>query len=139
MIRVGPYAGTLRERVLAYKFGFQVRLDAALAQLVSDALLGRGGVAEVDAFVPIPTRTRGGIGRSYDPVAQLARLIGRRLRRPCLRVLAKRRGVRSQVGLSPTERWTNIRGALRVRRGARLAGTTLCLIDDVSTTGATLD
>ena len=58
---------------------------------------------------------------------------------PSLPLLGKRRGVPPQRGLSTDARWKNIRGAFHLRPGVRVEGTVLCLIDDISTTGATLD
>jgi predicted amidophosphoribosyltransferase len=56
-----------------------------------------------------------------------------------LDALERTRATRPQVGLSGRERRANVRGAFATRPGAALAGQRLLLIDDVMTTGATLD
>jgi len=137
-VRVGPYEGLLRDLIIGYKFGRRTWLDRAMARLLSDALIGRGGAGDVDAFVPIPSRSHGRHGRPHRPVTQLASQVASMLDRPALPLLTKRRNVRPQRGLSATARWENIRGAFQLARGARPEGTTLCLIDDIATTGATL-
>lgn len=139
LVRVGPYEEPLRRLILGYKFRGRHRVDRVLARMLADALRGRGGVEAIDAFVPIPTRSRDPYGWAHHPVAQVAREVSRMLDRPSLPILRKRFGVRPQVGLTPPQRRENIRGAFRLRIGARPAGATLCLIDDVATTGATLD
>ena len=54
--------------------------------------------------------------------------------------LRKRNRVRSQVGLGAAERRSNVQGTIRIGRGiARAAGKTLLLVDDVMTTGATVE
>lgn len=138
LVRVGPYEEPLRRLILGYKFRGRHRVDRVLARMLADALRGRGGVEAIDAFVPIPTRSRDPYGWAHHPVAQVAREVSRMLDRPSLPILRKRFGVRPQVGLTPPQRRENIRGAFRLRIGARPAGATLCLIDDVATTGATL-
>jgi ComF family protein len=138
LVRVGVFSGLLRHLLLGYKFRHQYRLDRGLAQLLGDALIGRSGAATFDAVVPIPSRAHGRHGRPHRPVARLASEVGRLLDLPALPLLGKRRSVRPQRGLSATARWENIRGAFHLRPGVRVTGTTLCLIDDISTTGATL-
>jgi ComF family protein len=56
-------------------------------------------------------------------------------------LLARVRSTRSQVGMTRDQRRRNVAGAFRVpdRRRARLAGRNVLLVDDVVTTGATVD
>ena len=68
----------------------------------------------------------------------VARPLARRLQVPVTtRLLAVRRRVRKQGTLSPTERFSNIRGIFSVTTRYDIEGTNIVLVDDVMTTGAT--
>lgn len=68
----------------------------------------------------------------------LARDVGRRVGRPVWPLLQRIRWQRSQIGLNLQQRLENVRGAFMLRRGARVAGGTVAVVDDVMTSGATL-
>ena len=97
------------------------------------------------ALVPMPSRRKAVRDRGQDTTARLAGTAARALREvgvPVRAVSALRhvRSVEDQAGLSREERSANLSGALRVRRAAAaaLAGSTVVLVDDISTSGASL-
>lgn len=136
IIRVGRHRGTLRALVLAFKY------ERVLDDLLGDWMAGAAGPvlmeSAVDTLVPIPTPLIRRWRRGFHPADLLARRIVRKTRYPVLPLLAMARRVRQQTGLSASEREKNIRGAFRCVSERRTAGRSICLVDDVSTTGATL-
>lgn len=83
--------------------------------------------------VPVPTSRASFRRRGYRVPELLVRSTGAEAQR----VLAVARGTRDQRGMGAADRAGNVRGALRARRA--VAGARVVLVDDVVTTGATLD
>lgn len=94
---------------------------------------------EIDAVVPVPSPIARIRERGFHPAGNLARIAATALRRPVAYSALCATGRRSsQTGLTRAERKRNVVGAFRAASGAR-AGATLLLVDDVVTTGATLE
>lgn len=142
----GPYAGRVRELVLAFKARGQRALAAPIGHALAEAALP--GVLPDPApvlLVPVPARRSAVWRRGYDPVRLLAaaaaaasRELGREAAvSPALRY---RRRVRDQVGLGARERRANLDGAFETRKAARRAvrASRVVIVDDVVTTGTTI-
>jgi len=127
------YEGVVRRVILSFKE--QQRTDAAahLAPALAAALLKAADVSGPVELAPVPTSRAAFRRRGYDPVRLVLRKAGHR---PA-GVLRVARRTSSQKTLSAAERAANLRGAL-VARGA-LEGRRFALVDDILTTGATLD
>ena len=99
--------------------------------------------ADVDVVVSVPLHRDRYRQRGYNQADLLARHCAGVLRLPYLpRALARKRATRQQVGLTMEERRSNVTGAFAPgHQGtvARLAGKHVLLIDDVTTTGSTLN
>jgi ComF family protein len=136
------YDGTARRLVHRLKYGD--RLDLARAMGGWMAAAGRELLADADALVPIPLHVTRLWRRRFNQAGELAQAVARR-RGGALPVLhsalVRAKATPSQVGLSATERARNLSGAFRVPESGRplVAGRRLVLVDDVMTTGATLD
>jgi ComF family protein len=129
-----------RDLILAFKHAD--RLDAAP---VFAAWLGRAGqglLGNCDALAPVPLHRFRLLSRRYNQAAVLAIELAKRTDKPVLPDLLRRlRATPSQGGLSARERRTNVRGAFAVRHRYRdwVVGRRLLLLDDVMTTGATIE
>src|SRR5262249_52717643 len=127
---------------LALKFGWRESLAERVGRLWAEKIAGRllppAAAAAIDAIVPVPLHCWRRLQRGYNQSQALAHGLAAGGRRP-LRGwwLWRVRHTPSQQGLSVTARQENVRGAFRVRRGVRLQGLRLLLVDDVLTTGAT--
>ena len=88
--------------------------------------------------MPIPAHWLTKLIRGNDHAGTLAEDLGHLTSKPVLSSLTAGRMVRRQVGLNAMQRRENVKGLFRVRTTLDLAGCTLCLVDDVTTTGATL-
>jgi predicted amidophosphoribosyltransferase len=142
LVSCADWDGAVRRLVLAFKErgrgGLVGVLGAALAEAVRALDVGSGPLS----LVPVPSRPAARRERGQDPTARLAAAAaraGRRGGRPVqvAPVLSHVRTVRDQTGLSAAARRANLAGAMRAARFGALP-TTVVLLDDVSTTGATL-
>jgi ComF family protein len=129
------YAGVVRAMVLEFKERNRTDLSRVLAApLVAAATTARELPGAADAeLVPVPTSARAYRRRGYDPV----RLMLRRAGLPASRVLRRTRGRTAQKSLGSLERRRNTVGVMRATR--ELTGRSFLLVDDVLTTGATLE
>jgi len=73
------------------------------------------------------------------PGTFVARELARHLRVPLLDALVRARKTEAQADLPASRRTANVRGAFTLARGVQVEGLTLVLVDDVSTTGSTLN
>ena len=94
---------------------------------------------EVDCVVPVPLHWHREYQRGFNQAREIARYLGP----PLVEALCRRRATRAQVELAADRRRANVAGAFVARRrwlsGPSVRGKKVLLIDDVSTTGATLE
>ena len=93
--------------------------------------------APPDALVPVPLHPAREREREFNQAQLLASVASDRLGIPVLDCLLRFRYTRTQTNFHREERFANLDGAFRLRRGADIAGKRLALVDDVLTTGAT--
>jgi ComF family protein len=79
--------------------------------------------------------------RRFNQSAALAEVVAARAKLPVAHALARVKATRQQVGLTASERALNVQGAFRVPEAARadVKGRRLVIVDDVLTSGATID
>jgi ComF family protein len=134
---VGEYEGTLREIIHALKYSGRHSLARPVAGLMRQR--GRELLDEADCVVPVPLHWRRRYQRGFNQARQIARYLGL----PVIDALVRRRSTRPQVELASDCRRANVEGAFRLRRRlcgtCRVDGLRIVLVDDVSTTGATLE
>ena len=134
------YDETARTMVQAFKYGDRLDLAPAMGRWMATA--GHELLSEADALVPVPLHWRRLWSRRFNQAATLAQTVARISGVPVAHDLVKRvRATRQQVGLTQAERARNVQGAFRLPREARpqVLGKRLLLVDDVLTSGATLD
>lgn len=109
-----------------------------LADWCARALMRHVDVKHVDAIVAMPMHRRRLALRGFNHAMEIARPLARRLERPLFADAARRtRDTREQAELKWTERRANVRGAFAVDE--RVKGKRIAIVDDVMTTGASLD
>lgn len=136
--RAGVYTETLQRMILAFKHDHS-ELASVLAPLAKAALQGSRFHDDIELLVPVPLHWTRRVLRGYNQ----AYLIAGRLHHPRARVsndLVRVRRTRMQPqAATPAARARNVAGAFVVRDGHKFAGTTVCLVDDIKTSGATLN
>lgn len=130
---IGPYEGTLREILHALKYGGRRSVARELGRRMAAA--GRIVLEGADATVPVPLHVSRQYSRGFNQAAELAAAVNL----PVLHALKRTRRTATQTDLPEAQRQKNVDGAFRLRRRVQVRGLVLVLVDDVSTTGATLD
>lgn len=134
------YEGVLKELIHSFKYKGKVTLAGTLASyMVETASQDNTLMDGLDAVTFVPMQDGVLKTRDYNHSGVLAGLVARHFSLPLLDTLKKTRRTRPQNELSRDQRLTNLIGAFRIRRKNEVVGLKILLIDDVMTTGATLD
>ena len=134
------YDDVARTLVHALKYGDRLDLAPTMGRWMANA--GRELIAGADAIVPVPLHWRRLWARRFNQSALLAEIIAKTAGRQVAHAALKRvKATPQQVGLPKAERAVNVQGAFRVSAEgkAEVAGRKLLLVDDVLTSGATVD
>ncbi len=129
-------------RTLVHALKYQDRTDLAPAMGRWMARAGRELLDDADALVPVPLHWQRAWGRRYNQSGALARVIARQSDvKFASEALRRVRPTEQQIGLSRSQRASNVQGAFKVvdQRRAEIQGRRVVLVDDVLTTGATVD
>jgi len=129
-----------RDPILKLKHADRTDLAPMFARWLSRAAAEL--LHEAEAIVPVPLHRLRLLGRRYNQAAEVARPLARLSGVPYLPdVLVRRRATETQGGKSGAHRRRNVSGAFHVpdRRKAQVEGRRILVIDDVMTTGATLE
>jgi ComF family protein len=134
---VGYLEGALKTAIHRFKYSHLRPLAAPLGRLASDYLSNHR--LPVDTVVPVPLHSRRLRERGYNQAALLAGEIGRTTEMTVVDdVLQRVRGTSPQVGLNAAQRRENVRGAFQCTNTS-LRDRRVLLVDDVCTTGATME
>jgi ComF family protein len=130
------FEGNLRQAIHAFKYKQRPELARVLGSLLISYLYANPLPADAIAAVPLhPTRER---ARGYNQALLLARALGAQTHLPVFEDALKRvRATPSQTELDAAERQANVKDAFIADE--HVAGKRWLLIDDVCTTGATMD
>ncbi len=129
------YAGAAESIAHALKYRGWTHLADLCAARMAEALGERA--AGLDVLVAVPLHSARLRERGFNQSALLGASLSARLGIPLLDALVRSRATRSQVGLGRAARRRNVQAAFDARAGLK-AGASVCLVDDVATSGATL-
>ncbi|MDR0439366.1 MAG: ComF family protein [Candidatus Accumulibacter sp.] len=135
---VFDYAFPLDKLIQSFKYGHRLALAACLGQELTRLAQESRLESTVDLVVPLPLHPARLRERGFNQALELARPVAGTLGLPLdFRVCARIRQTPAQAGLPWKQREKNVRGAFHCARD--LSGQRILLVDDVMTTGASLD
>lgn len=132
------YEGVIKDCIHLLKYGKKLCLIGPLSQLMVDFVKTYLDPGSIDLVVPIPLHSVKLREREFNQAELLARRIKTSLGIPLISNNLRRVKLRPpQTTLSRKERLANLEGAFKVKKPGQFRGTSILLIDDVFTTGAT--
>lgn len=134
------YEGIIHDAIHRFKYGRNLTCGRVLADLLADFDFPDMDWSVFDLILPVPLHIRRLRERGFNQSLILARALGKKHGVDVDFSLLKRRKLTlTQTGLDKKEREKNIKGAFVVSHPERLRGKNIILVDDVYTTGATIN
>jgi len=134
------YDRVLRQVLQEFKYRRAIWLRKDLTDLLHACLLLHYEPGEIDVVCPVPMHRRRRRERGYNQAQLLAASVARRIQKRLISgALARSRPTRSQTDLTASQRIDNVKKAFEPRRHRLLGGKRVLLVDDVMTTGATVN
>jgi|ERR1700722_1713351 ComF family protein len=134
------YGGAIARAITRFKYESRPDLARPLGDLVWTVIAPRASELRASVVVPVPLHEGRLAERGYNQAALLATRVAWRLGAPVRAMaLARLQDTPRQATLGRAARTTNVAGAFRPRQPAAIAGREVLLVDDVRTTGSTLE
>lgn len=125
-----------------FKYYRRIEMGRLMARLMCERLVEPIGAlgGRIDLVTPVPLHWARRMGRGFNQSALLARPLAKALRLPMHSgILRRRKYTKRQALLPRDQRGENIRGAFRLSGRADVIGLGILLVDDVVTSGATIE
>jgi ComF family protein len=135
-----PFEDPLKEIIHHFKYRSRRGLARPLAQRLVEAFQVHAEEFDVELVLPVPLHKSRQRERGFNQALELARHFCREVKLPLEASLIERiRPTKIQAGLSRRERRMNVEGAFQLTQPRKADGRKILLLDDVFTTGATLN
>lgn len=139
-ISVLQYTGVVKESLIRFKFNNKPYYYRTYSRLVADKLKRMNLAEQFDMVLSVPLHRRREFSRGYNQSLLISRALSRQLNVPdCSGLLKRLRNTDTQSLLDRQARLRNVRGAFIVEKPEKVKGKSILLIDDILTTGSTLD
>ncbi|MBD3426457.1 MAG: hypothetical protein GF409_04440 [Candidatus Omnitrophica bacterium] len=141
ILSCGPYAGSLRLCIKKFKYNGRLKVTPLFGGMISSCLEKYGVLLkDSDCLIPVPLHPAKRRKRGYNQSELIAHILQQELSVPSHKhILVKTRNTGAQTGLPRNERVRNLAGSFRVIDKDLVAGRNVVLVDDIITTGATLE
>lgn len=137
---IGSYENSLREAVHQFKYNKKILLRKYFSILINDYIEKNNVLDKIDVIVPVPLFLTKKRERGFNQSELLAKEISKKWDLPVLTEnLYRARHTEPQYNLDYTRREKNIKGAFKLKDKNIVEGKKILLIDDVITTGATIN
>lgn len=133
------YKDSIRYGMLRFKLESEPMLALPFGEEMANTARVNNLGAAFDLMVPIPVSPKTLTQRGYNQTLLLAKEVERYTGMPCVEALQKQKETKAQRELTRQERATNIVDAFVVERPEEIAGKRILLVDDIITTGSTLN
>jgi ComF family protein len=130
----------LQHIVHELKYRGNKELGLFLGRKMGEALLNTNRFNDIDALVPLPLFAARQRKRGYNQASILCQGMAAILSLPVLeQAITRHTSTETQTNKNRIDRWLNIQGKFELKQPAAVAGKHILLVDDVITTGATLE
>lgn len=137
---VGYYEGPLREAIHRWKYEEKGYLTSFFGKKLAEGFHRYWDASSFDLLIPVPLHSKRLRDRGFNQALLLVEELSRRTRIPySKRLLRKRISTPPQIHLSGRERERGVRESFHIQRKEEIEGKTVLLVDDVYTTGATVN
>lgn len=137
IISYGYYGGVLKELILKFKYKSNFTAGDILTEFLEEYIINNLNYKEyIVTYIPLSRKSKK--IRGFNQCEYIAKKIARDLSIEVLEILIKQRETKEQKTLKKDERYENIKDAFKLKEGVHLENFNIILIDDVTTTGATL-
>ena len=138
-VRLGLYQSSVGNHLRALKYQGREELAQPMALQLARSLHRVPWLVRVEVVTAVPSHWTRRIARPVRILDLITREVAEAVDRPLLPLLRRVRGGPHQVGLSYPQRVLNVRGAFALRNGVELRDARVLIVDDVMTTGATVE
>ncbi|MBU3713969.1 MAG: ComF family protein [Ferruginibacter sp.] len=135
------YKGKLIQRLIhQLKYSGNREIGFFLGELMGNTLLSSGRFSDIDAVIPLPMHKKKEFKRGYNQAKIVAEGVARAMQIPVIDdVVIRNRITETQTRKHRAERWENVEESFVVLHKEKIIGKHILLVDDVITTGATLE
>jgi competence protein ComFC len=135
---LSSYEGILRKAIITWKYEKHEVLTQPLGQMLANFVSALECLPELKIVTFVPLHPQKEKNRGFNQARELALILGKKFELRTEELLERIRATRTQTQLTFTERKLNMQGAFRLKAGVQLKNKNILLVDDVMTTGATL-
>lgn len=135
-----PYNEMIKDSLTRFKFHGKQSYFRTYADLMHEKLSELINTDEIDYVMSVPLHRRRKIKRGYNQSQLISERVADKLGKPDIsKLLLRTRNTEAQSGLEKDKRNENVKNAFRVRDSDLLKGSIILLIDDIITTGSTMN
>ncbi len=137
---LGAFEGSLQAAIHRWKYEGKTHLTPFFAEWMAEGLSRYWEPCSLDLLIPVPLHPQRLRERGFNQALLLAKALSRRTGIPYSKtILKKKKPTLPQVNLSGVEREKGLKAAFHVIEREELLGKSVLLVDDVYTTGATVN
>lgn len=139
-VSVFQYTGVVKESLIRFKFYNEPSYYRTYAKLIADKLAKMADIRQYHMVMSVPLHKHKEFSRGYNQAYLISKELGRELKLPeGSRLLKRCRYTEAQSLLDKQKRSQNVKGAFTITFPAKVAGKSILLVDDILTTGSTLE
>ena len=139
-VAIYPYEGAIKEAVYRFKYGGKRKYAQFFAEMMYYKLKKTTFFYKIDLIVPVPVSKERFEERGYNQAEELVRYLSNMSKIPCnIDKLVRQKHTKPQSGFSPTQRQENIHNAFITTSTLDPRHQVILLIDDIYTTGSTIN